>query len=157
MDPEEFRKRLLEIKNRENTKLVEEKKVTQPIPQKLEETYQPPRIIQTQEKILSNPASNQGQRVDDNFSLAKKPEGLSHEGGLRTIATDMARAVREQELSVIKIALAEQKKREAIEEYNAPTSKKNLSYIFGSLIFIALAGGVIWYFYLKPSSDEEKT
>ena len=82
MDPEQFRKRLLEIRSKQSVEPVKEEK---PI-------IEGPKI--------HNMNSNQGRvgAFDENFSLAQKPEGVSHEGGLRTIATDMARAVREQEL-----------------------------------------------------------
>ncbi len=64
---------------------------------------------------------------------------------LRTYAGDMADAIREQQGSVIKIAVAEERRRESERAAFSPTSKKNLKFIAGGIILALLAGGIFWY------------
>ncbi len=59
--------------------------------------------------------------------------------GLETYASDMAEAMREQEGSVIKIAMVEQKKRAAEEQITSPKSGKNKLYIVGGIGLVVLA------------------
>jgi hypothetical protein len=64
---------------------------------------------------------------------------------LRTFSSDLADAVRNNEMSVIKVAMAEQKRREGEAELASPTSKINLRYIILSIIvLLAGIGGVVF-------------
>ncbi len=65
---------------------------------------------------------------------------------LRTYQSDLSKAIKDQQGSVIKIAMAEQEKKQREEVNENPTSKKNLTFIFtgGALILVAI--GVIMYF-----------
>ena len=65
---------------------------------------------------------------------------------LRTYQSDLADAIKNQQGSVIKIAMAEQEKKQRDDINKNPTSKKNLTFILtgGALILIAI--GVIVYF-----------
>lgn len=65
---------------------------------------------------------------------------------LRTYQSDLAEAIKNQQGSVIKIAMAEQEKKQRDDTNKNPTSKKNLTFIFtgGALILVAI--GVIMYF-----------
>lgn len=80
---------------------------------------------------------------------------------LRTYQSDLAEAIKDQQGSVIKIAMAEQERNQKIADNANPVSKKNLTYLFisGILIFIAL--GVVIYFVItskpKTVSIEEHT
>ena len=63
---------------------------------------------------------------------------------LRTFSSDLADAVRRDEMSVIKVAMAEQKRRQATDDEASPTSTKNIRYIVGGIIILILAGGAIY-------------
>jgi hypothetical protein len=69
--------------------------------------------------------------------------------GLRTYASDMAEAVRTNEMSVVKIAMAEKKKQEQNYENFSPTSGKNLFFTYASIFLIVCAVGVAGYFFFK--------
>ena len=73
---------------------------------------------------------------------------------LRTLSSDMAEAVREQQGKVIKIAIAEDERLAQEKENSSPTSKKNLFFILAgsALVLVTLAGvGIsVWY---KIKSD----
>lgn len=64
---------------------------------------------------------------------------------LRTYAGDMAEAVREQQGSVIKVAIAEEKKRQQEHEALSPTSKVNLILLVSGIGFVLVAALVVWY------------
>lgn len=68
---------------------------------------------------------------------------------LRTLSSDLAEAVRVQQGSAIKIAIAEDERRAAERDAASPTSKSNLSFILaGSIMILLAAGGVgfaLWY------------
>ncbi len=66
--------------------------------------------------------------------------------GLHTYSSDMAEALRKEDGSVIKIAIAEQKKREKDKENFTPTSKKNIIMLGVSVVLIIIAITVIIYF-----------
>ncbi len=57
---------------------------------------------------------------------------------IRTYASDMADVVRDKQGSVVKIVMAEEDKRRRIVENVTPTSKKNIFFIAGSMLAIAL-------------------
>lgn len=57
---------------------------------------------------------------------------------IRTYASDMADVVKEKQGSVVKIVMAEEDKRRKIVENVTPTSKKNIFFIAGSMLALAL-------------------
>lgn len=65
---------------------------------------------------------------------------------LRTYQSDLADAIKNQQGSVIKIAMAEQEKKQKEDINQNPTSKKNLTFIFAGGVLILIAVGVIMYF-----------
>jgi hypothetical protein len=75
---------------------------------------------------------------------------------LRTYSSDMADAVRENEISVIKVALAEKAKREKEEDFRIKSEGTGLQkflLITGSIIFIAL--GLIGSYFLFEKSQQQ--
>jgi hypothetical protein len=68
---------------------------------------------------------------------------------LRTLSSDLAEAVRVQQGSAIKIAIAEDERRAAERDAASPTSKSNLSFILASIVIVLVAGGgvgfALWY------------
>ncbi|MCC7004640.1 hypothetical protein IT397_01860 [Candidatus Nomurabacteria bacterium] len=67
---------------------------------------------------------------------------------LRTYSEDIKKTLDTQNMSVIKIAVAESKKREQeekIEVENSILSKKNILILISSILLIALGGGIIAY------------
>lgn len=73
---------------------------------------------------------------------------------LRTYATDMAEAVKEGQGSVLKIAMAENKKRETEQENISPVSSKNRIFIIGGIIFLVLGLGAGGYLIWKAQNSE---
>lgn len=67
---------------------------------------------------------------------------------LRTYTTDMAEAIRRDEVSVIKIALAEKarKEREEIEKKAKGTNLTKTIFLLGGVILLVIAGAVVYYF-----------
>jgi hypothetical protein len=80
----------------------------------------------------------------------KKPQII-----VRTYMSDMAEAVRQNEMSVIKIALEEQKRRERGDYYRKieGTPKKKLFWALGGFIIIIVAIGIT-YFVLQKEKDQ---
>lgn len=76
---------------------------------------------------------------------------------LRTYSSDMADAVRENEASVIKIALAEQKKHENEDIYRAAegSNTKKIILVLGGIIFIVLAVIGIYFVVNKNTTDNQ--
>ncbi len=75
-------------------------------------------------------------------------EQLSHEdieGGLRTYSTDIADMMKREKGSIIKIALAEQERREAFKQKHDPTATKNI--VVMMLGFILIVGGIMIFIY----------
>lgn len=72
-----------------------------------------------------------------------EPEKL--EGGMRTYATDIAEMMRKEKGSIIKIALAEQKRRDEFKKKTDPTATKNI--IVMMLGFILIVGGIMIFIY----------
>ena len=75
---------------------------------------------------------------------------------LRTYSSDMADAVRENEISVIKVALAEKAKREKEEDFRVKsegTGLQKVLLVIGSIIFIAL--GLIGSYFLFEKSQQQ--
>ncbi len=75
---------------------------------------------------------------------------------LRTYTSDMADVMRENEISVIKIALAEQQKREREDIYKKAegTSVSKFFLMVGGVIFIMLGIYGAYYFYKKASAPK---
>ena len=93
---------------------------------------------------------------NDTFVPSQQPAQLPPEGDtahhalpLRTLSSDLAEAVREQQGSAIKIAIAEDERRTKERDAASPASKKNLTFIFGGIIVVIIAvGGIsaaLWY------------
>lgn len=71
---------------------------------------------------------------------------------IRTFSSDLADAVRKNEMSVIKVAMAEQKRREEDAMLRSPGSTKNKTYIVLTMICLLLGGGGVWYALHKKQS-----
>ncbi len=81
----------------------------------------------------------------------KKPESE-----LRTFSTDLAKAVRKDEMTVIKVALEKERIRKAEEMATSPASRKNKVYITLGFIFILLTiVGMIVVYYTKKARTPE--
>ena len=63
---------------------------------------------------------------------------------IRTYASDLAEVMRTKQGSVVKIALAEQARRDIDEANASPTSKKNIFLALGALILIAIGIGIFF-------------
>jgi hypothetical protein len=77
-------------------------------------------------------------------------EIVSRPQTLRTFSSDMAEAVRSGEASVVKIALAEQKKKTQEYENFSPKSTKNKFFITASSILVGLGLLALAYFVVYP-------
>lgn len=98
-----------------------------------------------------------GGKSDGDILLPERPEKFKKpESPLRTFSTDLAQAVRKDEMTVIKVALEEGRKRNEEELANSPTSKRNKIYITLGLIFILLTiiGMVVVYYIKKERTPE---
>lgn len=73
---------------------------------------------------------------------------------LRTYSSDMAEMIRNNEMSVIKIALAEKEKRdkESINKEYQGTTNKKIFFVIGGLILIASAIVVVYFFIQKQKN-----
>lgn len=73
---------------------------------------------------------------------------------LHTFSSDMADAVREQEATVIKIALAEKAKKEKMEEsyLDKKASSNNIYYVIGGIVLVALS---IWGIFFLIQKGKE--
>ena len=76
---------------------------------------------------------------------------------IHTYAGDMATMVRENEASVIKIAMAEQKRRSLEIEKQVSTQQKNRALIFGILSVVLIIGSIFIYKYLEQRGKVEAT
>jgi len=72
---------------------------------------------------------------------------------LRTFSSDMAEAIKSGEASVVKIAMAEQKKKTAEYENFSPASRKNKAFIAGSSVLVALGIIAVGYYFLYMRKD----
>jgi hypothetical protein len=75
---------------------------------------------------------------------------------LRTFSSDLADAIKSGEASMVKIAMAEQKKKEAEYENFSPQSKKNKFFIMGSSVLVALGIIGIGFYFLYGRSQPEQ-
>ena len=86
---------------------------------------------------------------EHDLSPSGQNDPLRHAVPLRTLSSDLAEAVREQQGSAIKIAIAEDERRARDREASSPTSKRNLSLLVGGALCILAAigavSGVLWY------------
>lgn len=87
----------------------------------------------------------------NNINLNKKPEAL------HTYAGDMASMVRDNEASVIKIAMAEQRRRSSELEKDINTKQKNHALLFGVFAIILIVGAIFVYKYLNQKGKIEAT
>jgi hypothetical protein len=85
------------------------------------------------------------ENADQKLNVPKpvKPEDL--EGGVRTYATDIAEMMKREKGSIIKIALAEQERRDKFKEKLDPTATKNV--VVMMLGFILIVGGIMIFIY----------
>ncbi len=75
---------------------------------------------------------------------------------IKTYKGDIADVVKKDNVSAVKIALAENKRREhnqQIEEISSPTSKKNLVYIITTIVLLLGGLGVVAFFLLTNNSQ----
>ncbi len=72
---------------------------------------------------------------------------------IRTFKQDVASTIKEQKTSLIRMVLEEQKTKEKREREMSPTSKKNLPFIFLSLLLLIAGSGVVYLtFFFKNTS-----
>ncbi len=92
-------------------------------------------------------------KKEDSSALPPKNRTVNNPASpLRTFSTDLAQAVRKDEMSVIKVAMAEDKRRHEVENEESPKSPKNRAYVIFGIIFIILAvGGIAAAFIVKKS------
>ncbi|MBP6912197.1 MAG: hypothetical protein KBB88_03295 [Candidatus Pacebacteria bacterium] len=79
---------------------------------------------------------------------------------IRTYASDMAKAIRDKQGSVMKIALAEKERRDAENIAKNPVSKRNISFTLGTIVLVILALGALYFGYKAkraPKTIEEAT
>ncbi len=77
---------------------------------------------------------------------------------IRTYASDMAKAIRDKQGSVMKIALAEKERRDAENVAKSPVSKRNISFTLGTVVLVVLALGALYFGYnakRAPKTIEE--
>lgn len=93
----------------------------------------------------------------DKLLLPKKPHGLDDASApIRTFSTDLAQAVRKDEMSVIKVAMEEEKRRHAEDMELSPGSSKNKAFVgFGiALVFLTILGVGAAYLIKKNRTPE---
>lgn len=74
---------------------------------------------------------------------------------IKTFKSDVAETVQRDHISVVKMALAENRKREessAFDEASSPVSKKNLGWIISSIVLVLVAVGSVGYFYMRSAT-----
>lgn len=77
---------------------------------------------------------------------------------IRTYASDMAKAIREKQGSIMKIALAEKERRDAEQSAKSPISKKNIVFFIGTIIVVVLTLSALYIGYKAkqaPKTIEE--
>ncbi|MCC6323823.1 hypothetical protein IT400_03460 [Candidatus Nomurabacteria bacterium] len=87
----------------------------------------------------------------NNLNLNKKSEAI------HTYAGDMASMVRDNEASVIKIAMAEQRRREAEVQKDNSRKQKNYALMFAIFSIILIFGAIYIYKYLNQKGKIEAT
>ncbi len=87
----------------------------------------------------------------NNINLNKKSQTI------HTYAGDMASMVRDNEASVIKIAMAEQRRREGEVQKQTATKQKNYALVFGICSIILIVGAIFVFKYLNKKGKIEAT
>ncbi len=85
----------------------------------------------------------------------KSQEKFTPAPALKTFRNDVAETVQKEHVSVVKMALAENSKREEANKLDlasSPVSSKNLSLIIGSVVLVVIALGTLGYFYFKSNT-----
>lgn len=74
---------------------------------------------------------------------------------LRTYTSDMAEAIRQDEASVIKIALAEKarREREAQEKKAEGTNFTKTAFLLGGILLLAIAGATIYFLFFRKTEE----
>jgi hypothetical protein len=75
---------------------------------------------------------------------------------LKTFKSDVAEAVKKDNVSIVKMALAESKKRQSsayLEEAVSPFSKKNFTLIISSVAIILISLGILGFFYMSKKNE----
>lgn len=145
MDPEEFKKKMEQMKKEESN----------------ENSIKPETtggVIADSKNVFDLDKLDVKENLEKNKNIPVPPKLSSpeiHTSGLRTLTTDISDAARNEELSVIKIALAEQRKKEIIEDYNSPKSKRNIFYIICSILFIFLSLFIAYFLITKNKAVVE--
>lgn len=85
------------------------------------------------------------EKADENLSVPKQVPLEKIEGGVRTYATDIAETMRREKGSIIKIALAEQERRNEFKKKLDPTATKNI--VVMMLGFVFIVGGIMIFIY----------
>jgi len=103
-----------------------------------------------QERPVEAPTKEPAQETSDEETITR----------LRTYQGDVAEALKKQKTSVVQMVLAEQGKRDRVQEEKSPTSKKNLPFVLLAGIFsvagvLALLGGAWYFFYQKEQAPIE--
>lgn len=108
-------------------------------------TYMPPEFPNINDKDMPKPL-----QTGDAVSSGKLKT-------IRTYASDMADVVKEKQGSVVKIVMAEEDKRRKVVENIKPTSRKNIFFIAGSMLAIALTLLVIVFAISRSNKPIEVT
>ncbi len=86
---------------------------------------------------------------DEAARASRAPLGLSGKNAnphsLRTFQSDLADTIKSGEASLVKIAMAENERKEREVENVDPASRKNMIYIIAGIILLAVALGVVFY------------
>ncbi len=75
-----------------------------------------------------------------------------HLKAVRTLSSDVAGAVKQNQGAVIKTAIAEERRREQEQKDSSPTAPKNLAYVIGGLVLIAISAGFAGYRIMQRAS-----
>jgi hypothetical protein len=77
---------------------------------------------------------------------------------IKTFKADVAEAVKNENLTMVKAAIAESRKREktnALDKESSPTSKKNLFLIGGSILLVVIGLAVFGFFYFSKKPPQQ--
>lgn len=95
------------------------------------------------------PKQDSGVGGEEAARASRAPLGLTGKNAnpqtLRTFQSDLADTIKSGEASLVKIAMAENERKEREKELVDPASRKNMLYIFGGLAIILIAFGIIFY------------
>ena len=112
--------------------------------------------IEHQQNIKPEEPQGSEQKAGTSYEKAveeqDKKEAKNSIKQIHTFQSDVANAIKKDNVSVIKIALAEkrrQEKRGYEEENVSPKSRKNIVIILASVFLVILSFGIIGYFYYR--------